>query len=273
MLLGPILILPYRRLGLTTSQQHFVDKCTRTHRPLHAPLPFLVVPTPQENSISPRAVYNFCAGEWSSGLATSLRADVTMAVKPTPPVGSVPYPVTPRSYRFNLVAAPTTPRPRYEEDDDFQPAASSSNTTDARCETIRKRRIESEQRHRNGLRYGYHHLKFCTNFANERLHHFIRRCRCEWSRGTCVPGEFRTTLDTLFDTGRRYIFCINPNDTRLPNPLERRWFRDNQTPSIAMSGIDGADLPCNWSARHIVHGVSQRRIQIDLVSGDIDHSS
>lgn len=105
------------------------------------------------------------------------------------------------------------------------------------------------------------------------VHHFIRRCRCEWSRGTCVPGEFRTTLDTLFDTGRRYIFCINPNDTRLPNPLERRWFRDNQTPSIAMSGIDGADLPCNWSARHIGHGVSQRRIQIDLVSGDIDHSS
>jgi len=42
----------------------------------------------------------------------------------------------------------------------------------------------------------------------------------------CVAGEFRAALDTLFDTLSEtqpwYIFCINPNDARLPNQLEGR---------------------------------------------------
>ena len=40
----------------------------------------------------------------------------------------------------------------------------------------------------------------------------------------CVAGKFRAALDTLFDTLSKtqtwYIFCINPNDARLPNQLE-----------------------------------------------------
>ncbi|KAG8881835.1 hypothetical protein FRB98_004105 [Tulasnella sp. 332] len=42
----------------------------------------------------------------------------------------------------------------------------------------------------------------------------------------CIAGEFRvaidTLLDTLDDTQPWYIFCINPNDSQLPNQLEGR---------------------------------------------------
>ena len=42
----------------------------------------------------------------------------------------------------------------------------------------------------------------------------------------CVAGEFKSALDTLFETIKEtqswYIFCINPNDSQLPNQLEGR---------------------------------------------------
>ncbi|KAG8923717.1 hypothetical protein FRC02_010963 [Tulasnella sp. 418] len=42
----------------------------------------------------------------------------------------------------------------------------------------------------------------------------------------CVAGEFRASLETLFDTLEDsqpwYILCINPNDAQLPNQLEGR---------------------------------------------------
>ena len=42
----------------------------------------------------------------------------------------------------------------------------------------------------------------------------------------CVAGEFRAALDTLFetlsDTQCWFIFCVNPNDSQLPNQLEGR---------------------------------------------------
>ncbi|KAF8147259.1 glycosyltransferase family 2 protein [Crassisporium funariophilum] len=42
----------------------------------------------------------------------------------------------------------------------------------------------------------------------------------------CVAGEFKSALDTLFETVSEtqpwYIFCINPNDSQLPNQLEGR---------------------------------------------------
>ena len=42
----------------------------------------------------------------------------------------------------------------------------------------------------------------------------------------CVAGEFKSALDTLFETieetQARYIFCVNPNDSQLPNQLEGR---------------------------------------------------
>jgi chitin synthase len=42
----------------------------------------------------------------------------------------------------------------------------------------------------------------------------------------CIAGEFRSALDTLFDTLEEtqawLVFCINPNDTQLPAQLEGR---------------------------------------------------
>ncbi|KAI6013665.1 P-loop containing nucleoside triphosphate hydrolase protein [Pisolithus microcarpus] len=42
----------------------------------------------------------------------------------------------------------------------------------------------------------------------------------------CVAGEFCAALDTLFDTlgdtQNWFVFCINPNDSQLPNQLEER---------------------------------------------------
>ncbi|KAF8314090.1 glycosyltransferase family 2 protein [Clavulina sp. PMI_390] len=42
----------------------------------------------------------------------------------------------------------------------------------------------------------------------------------------CVAGEFQSALDTLFttldDTHAWFVFCVNPNDSQLPNQLEGR---------------------------------------------------
>lgn len=46
------------------------------------------------------------------------------------------------------------------------------------------------------------------------------------NQAPCVAGEFRAALDTLFETLEEtqswYVFCINPNDSQLPNQLEGR---------------------------------------------------
>ena len=46
------------------------------------------------------------------------------------------------------------------------------------------------------------------------------------SNSPCVAGEFKAALDTLFETIDEtqpwYVFCINPNDSQLPNQLEGR---------------------------------------------------
>ena len=42
----------------------------------------------------------------------------------------------------------------------------------------------------------------------------------------CVAGEFKSAIDTLFETIEEtqswYVFCVNPNDSQLPNQLEGR---------------------------------------------------
>jgi chitin synthase len=42
----------------------------------------------------------------------------------------------------------------------------------------------------------------------------------------CVAGEFKATMDTLLETIEErqpwYVFCINPNDSQVPNQLEGR---------------------------------------------------
>jgi hypothetical protein len=55
-----------------------------------------------------------------------------------------------------------------DEDDDFQPAVSSSANPDSRRETIRKQRIESEQRRRDELREGYTRLRETLPTSNQK---------------------------------------------------------------------------------------------------------
>jgi chitin synthase len=56
----------------------------------------------------------------------------------------------------------------------------------------------------------------------------------------CVAGEFRAALDTLFDTlGETqpwFVFCVNPNDSQLPNQLEGRSVK-GQVRSAGLSEI------------------------------------
>ncbi|GLB39511.1 putative TRAFAC class myosin-kinesin ATPase superfamily, myosin family protein [Lyophyllum shimeji] len=61
------------------------------------------------------------------------------------------------------------------------------------------------------------------------------------SGGTpCVAGEFRAALDTLFETLDEtqawYVFCINPNDSQLPNQLEGRSVK-GQVRSVGLTEI------------------------------------
>jgi chitin synthase len=55
----------------------------------------------------------------------------------------------------------------------------------------------------------------------------------------CVAGEFRSALDTLFETLQEtqpwFVFCINPNDSQLPNQLEGRSVKGQ----VRASGVAG----------------------------------
>ncbi|KAI6048002.1 hypothetical protein EDC04DRAFT_2886790 [Pisolithus marmoratus] len=135
--------------------------------------------SPPDNGISPPAVYNISAAELSSDSLTSGRRSRGSGTHSPASVHSVPYAAVPRSHRFNPIAAPATRskstrrKSRNEdsddEDDDFQPVVnSSSNTTDTRRETIRKQRIESEQRRRDELRDGYRRLKDALPVSNQK---------------------------------------------------------------------------------------------------------
>jgi chromosome segregation ATPase len=55
-----------------------------------------------------------------------------------------------------------------DEDEDFQPANSNSANPDSRRETIRKQRIESEQRRRDELREGYARLRETLPTSNQK---------------------------------------------------------------------------------------------------------
>jgi len=131
--------------------------------------------TPSEGaSISPHTLtYSLSAGEMSSD-NTSGRASRGSGTHSPPNVNNVPYPATvPRSQRFNPIAAPAASRPilrhkrrasksndeSEDEDEEFQPIAIGGPNDSSRRETIRKQRIESEQRRRDELRDGYARLK------------------------------------------------------------------------------------------------------------------
>jgi chitin synthase len=56
----------------------------------------------------------------------------------------------------------------------------------------------------------------------------------------CVAGEFKAALDTLFETLDEteawYVYCVNPNDSQLPNQLEGRSVK-GQVRSVGLAEI------------------------------------
>lgn len=135
---------------------------------------------PDGASISPSTLnYNLSAGEMSSDNASGR---VSRGSGTASPPATVPYPATvPRSHRFNPIAATASSRPilRHkrrasrsndesdDEDEDFQPLPV-TGSADSRRETIRKQRIESEQRRRDELRDGYARLKETLPASNQK---------------------------------------------------------------------------------------------------------
>ncbi|KAJ7150214.1 hypothetical protein C8R46DRAFT_914863 [Mycena filopes] len=129
--------------------------------------------------------YTLSAGEMSSDGLTSGRRSRGSGSHSPPAIPYSPSAAVPRSissHRFNPIAAAPATRTRAprrkptrrdedsdEEDDDFQPTANSLvGGADSRRETIRKQRIESEQRRRDELRDGYARLKDTLPTTNQK---------------------------------------------------------------------------------------------------------
>jgi len=147
---------------------------------LGAPSPARPYTPPDGASISPSTLtYNLSGGEMSSDNASGRISRGSGTQSPPAPVS---YQATvPRSHRFNPIAAPTSSRPTLrhkrrasrsndesdDEDEDFQPAPV-TGSPDSRRETIRRQRIESEQRRRDELRDGYARLKDTLPPSNQK---------------------------------------------------------------------------------------------------------
>jgi len=127
--------------------------------------------------ICPPALYDLSSGEVSSDSARPNRG-----ASNSPPAGLSYSATVPRSQRYNPIAIPPT-RARVtqkrrssrsndesdDEDEEFQPSTTTANASvDSRRETIRKQRIESEQRRRDELREGYARLKETLPASNQK---------------------------------------------------------------------------------------------------------
>jgi hypothetical protein len=135
---------------------------------------------PDGVGISPAGLYNLSAGEMSSdGTQSGRRSRGSGTHSPASSQGVSYSACVPRSHRFNPIAPPPTRRaPKRkatrtdldsdEDDDEFHPQASNSAGTDSRRETIRKQRIESEQRRRDELREGYARLRETLPTSNQK---------------------------------------------------------------------------------------------------------
>lgn len=136
------------------------------------------------NVSPPMLSYNLSGGEMSSDALPSGRLSRGSGGHSPPNYATVP-----RSQRFNPIAVPTnrpatraahrrkasrsTTQDDSEDDDDeeFKPGGSIATTDasrDSRRETVRKQRIESEQRRRDELREGYARLKETLPASNQK---------------------------------------------------------------------------------------------------------
>ena len=139
-------------------------------------------PSDLANISPPMLSYNLSGGELSDGLPSG-RISRGSGSRSPPSYASVP-----RSQRFNPIAVPANrPATRAahkrkasrsndesddEDDEEFKPGgpidANDNSPRDSRRETVRKQRIESEQRRRDELREGYARLKETLPASNQK---------------------------------------------------------------------------------------------------------
>lgn len=149
-----------------------------------APSPNRPYTPPDSASIPPALTYDLSPAELiSEGPSSGRTSRVSGRSSPAAPSSSpsvAPAVTVPRSARFNPIAAPAASRSILkhkkrasaskaaqqsaaalsdDEDDDEDFHAPAHGTNEARRESIRKQRIESEQRRRDELRDGYTRLK------------------------------------------------------------------------------------------------------------------
>ncbi|KAF9019249.1 glycosyltransferase family 2 protein [Hymenopellis radicata] len=112
---------------------------------------------------------------------------------------------------FSAKAIATQAHPRHEE------------TIVAAQQAVKPMRAPSTRRKSTTVRRGYRdsRVEIDETVQEEEEGHP--------ARAACVAGEFKLALDTLFETLDEtqawYVFCVNPNDSQLPNQLEGRSVR------------------------------------------------
>jgi len=132
------------------------------------------------DGVSPPSLYTLSTEDVSSDHSSgSVRRGSGSISPPNVPYGAASVP---RSHRFNPISAPVTrsstravPKRRAsrrdddsdDDDEDFQPISNVAGA-DVRRETIRRQRIESEQRRRDELREGYRRLKDSLPVSNQK---------------------------------------------------------------------------------------------------------
>ncbi|KAF8688556.1 TRAFAC class myosin-kinesin ATPase superfamily Myosin family, partial [Rhizoctonia solani] len=90
----------------------------------------------------------------------------------------------------------------------------------------------------------------------------------------CIAGEFRSALETLFetldDTQQWFVFCINPNDGQLPNQLEGRGVkaqvRSMGLPEIARKS--GVVWEASMTAEEFLDRYKETVVKADVSEGE-----
>ena len=90
----------------------------------------------------------------------------------------------------------------------------------------------------------------------------------------CVAGEFRAALDTLFETLEEtqsgYVFCINPNNSQLPNQLEGRSVK-GQVRSLGLAEVAKRNVTvfeANMTPEEFVQRYSGHLTMLNVHEGD-----
>lgn len=187
--------LPFDGLSLSGGMEPSYYSSSSSYTTASPARPF----TPNEG-VSPPALYTLSGAELSSEALHSDKSSRRNSGSHSPAhlAGALPFQTIPRSHRFNPLGTASSSstgsvsrsstrgsaaRRRSlrnedsdDDDDDFAPSSLTNdnasvgggNSVDGRRETIRKQRIESEQRRRDELRDGYRRLKEALPISNQK---------------------------------------------------------------------------------------------------------